>query len=32
MPTFLFMKSGSKVADLTGANLDKLKALVEEHK
>merc|ERR1711997_336275 len=32
MPTFLFMKNKSKVADLTGANVEKLKELVNTHK
>ena len=32
MPTFIFLKSKNKVADLTGANIDKLKAIVAEHK
>merc|ERR1712059_125209 len=32
MPTFIFIKSGEKVADLTGANKDKLKQLVASNK
>ena len=32
MPTFIFIKNKAKVADLTGANVDRLKALVAEHK
>jgi len=32
MPTFIFLKNKEKVADLTGANIDKLKAIVAEHK
>ena len=32
MPTFLFIKSKAKVADLTGANVEKLKELVNTHK
>jgi len=32
MPTFIFLKNMAKVADLTGANIDKLKAIVAEHK
>jgi len=31
MPTFIFMKSNAKVAELMGANADKLKELVEKH-
>merc|ERR1711893_25652 len=31
MPTFIFMKNKQKVADLMGANPDKLKELVEQH-
>jgi len=32
MPTFIFMKSKKQVADLTGANIDKLKQIVAEKK
>ena len=32
MPTFLFMKNMTKVADLTGANVNKLKELVNANK
>jgi len=32
MPTFIFIKANEKVADLTGANIDKLKAIVAEKK
>merc|ERR1739848_723365 len=32
MPTFIFIKNKAKVADLTGANVDKLKALVADNK
>merc|ERR550539_1219221 len=32
MPTFIYIKNKSKVADLTGANVEKLKALVASHK
>ena len=32
MPTFIFLKSKSKVADLMGANIDKLKELVAANK
>eukprot|EP00092_Neocalanus_flemingeri_P065051 GFUD01079040.1.p1 GENE.GFUD01079040.1~~GFUD01079040.1.p1 ORF type:complete len:106 (+),score=42.46 GFUD01079040.1:52-369(+) len=32
MPTFIFIKSKTKVADLTGANIDKLKQLVASNK
>merc|ERR1712029_74154 len=31
MPTFIFMKNNAKVADMMGANFDKLKELVEKH-
>ena len=31
MPTFIFMKNNAKVAELMGANADKLKELVEKH-
>ena len=32
MPTFIYIKNKSKVADLTGANVEKLKELVASHK
>ena len=32
MPTFIFIKKEAKVADMMGANADKLKALVAQHK
>ena len=32
MPTFLFFKNKAKVADLTGANVDKLKEIVASNK
>merc|ERR1712215_128635 len=32
MPTFIFLKNKTKVADLTGANVDKLKELVNSNK
>ena len=32
MPTFIFLKDGVKVADLMGANVDKLKELVKANK
>ena len=32
MPTFIFMKNKAKVADLTGANVDKLKEIVAANK
>jgi len=32
MPTFVFIKSGEKVASLTGANKEKLKQLVASNK
>ena len=32
MLTFLFIKSKVKVADLTGANVEKLKEMVNTHK
>eukprot|EP00091_Calanus_sinicus_P013792 TRINITY_DN3062_c0_g1_i4.p1 TRINITY_DN3062_c0_g1~~TRINITY_DN3062_c0_g1_i4.p1 ORF type:complete len:106 (-),score=47.15 TRINITY_DN3062_c0_g1_i4:112-429(-) len=32
MPTFIFIKSKAKVADLTGANVDKLKEIVQANK
>ena len=32
MPTFQFYKGGAKIAELTGADQNKLKALVAEHK
>eukprot|EP00090_Calanus_glacialis_P024421 TRINITY_DN3793_c0_g1_i1.p1 TRINITY_DN3793_c0_g1~~TRINITY_DN3793_c0_g1_i1.p1 ORF type:complete len:106 (-),score=49.79 TRINITY_DN3793_c0_g1_i1:118-435(-) len=32
MPTFIFIKSKAKVADLTGANIDKLKEIVQANK
>lgn len=31
MPTFIFIKNQEKVADLMGANVDKLKELVNQH-
>ena len=31
MPTFIFIKNSAKVAELMGANIDKLKELVEKH-
>jgi len=31
MPTFIFLKNSNKVADMMGANFDKLKELVEKH-
>merc|ERR1712018_838112 len=31
MPTFLFIKNKQKVADLCGANVDKLKELIKTH-
>eukprot|EP00088_Acartia_fossae_P041647 TRINITY_DN43564_c0_g1_i1.p1 TRINITY_DN43564_c0_g1~~TRINITY_DN43564_c0_g1_i1.p1 ORF type:complete len:106 (-),score=33.99 TRINITY_DN43564_c0_g1_i1:265-582(-) len=32
MPTFIFIKNKSKVADLTGANVEKLKEIVSTNK
>jgi thioredoxin 1 len=32
MPTFKFFKNGAVVAEMMGADLNKLIALVEEHK
>ena len=32
MPTFIFFKNKAKVADLTGANVDKLKEIVASNK
>jgi len=32
MPTFIFVKKEAKIADMMGANADKLKAMVEQHK
>eukprot|EP00088_Acartia_fossae_P051840 TRINITY_DN582_c0_g1_i3.p2 TRINITY_DN582_c0_g1~~TRINITY_DN582_c0_g1_i3.p2 ORF type:complete len:106 (-),score=40.14 TRINITY_DN582_c0_g1_i3:15-332(-) len=32
MPTFIFMKEGKQVTVLTGANVEKLKELVNTHK
>ena len=32
MPTFKFFKDGSMVAEMMGADLNKLTALIEEHK
>ena len=32
MPTFIFIKNKAKVADLTGANVDKLKEIVAANK
>eukprot|EP00092_Neocalanus_flemingeri_P005489 GFUD01005919.1.p2 GENE.GFUD01005919.1~~GFUD01005919.1.p2 ORF type:complete len:106 (-),score=34.79 GFUD01005919.1:661-978(-) len=32
MPTFIFIKSKAKVADLTGANIERLKQLVATNK
>merc|ERR1712170_344519 len=32
MPTFIFIKNKSKVADLTGANVEKLKEIVASNK
>eukprot|EP00092_Neocalanus_flemingeri_P032964 GFUD01035846.1.p1 GENE.GFUD01035846.1~~GFUD01035846.1.p1 ORF type:complete len:106 (+),score=37.61 GFUD01035846.1:56-373(+) len=32
MPTFIFIKSKTKVADLTGANIERLKQLVATNK
>ena len=32
MPTFIFFKNKAKVADLTGANVDKLKEIVAANK
>ena len=32
MPTFIFIKNKAKVADLTGANVDKLKQIVASNK
>merc|ERR1712189_111512 len=32
MPTFIFLKNKEKVADLTGANVDKLKEMVASNK
>merc|ERR1712228_329689 len=32
MPTFIFLKNKEKAADLTGANLDKLKEMVASNK
>lgn len=31
MPTFIFIKNSEKVADMMGANFDKLKELVNQH-
>ena len=31
MPTFVFLKDGKKIDDLMGANVDKLKELVNKH-
>ena len=31
MPTFIFLKNGQKVANLMGANADKLTELVNKH-
>jgi len=32
MPTFIFIKSKTKVADLTGANVNKLKEIIKSNK
>jgi thioredoxin 1 len=32
MPTFIFIKNQAKVSDMMGANADKLKAMIEQHK
>jgi len=32
MPTFIFLKNKAKVADLTGANIEKLKEIVNSNK
>ena len=32
MPTFIFIKNKQKVADLTGANIEKLKEIVAANK
>ena len=32
MPTFVFIKDGKKIDDLMGANSEKLKALINQHK
>jgi len=32
MPTFIFVKKEAKVADMMGANADKLKSMIAQHK
>ena len=32
MPTFIFFKSKAKIADMTGANVEKLKEIVASNK